>query len=72
MTVIFSDPETLSFKMYLDITNRFGSFPENSRKFVKEEMIDRHSERDLCNCVKKPEKNSGLQRGSYMIYFIYH
>ena len=24
---------------------------------------DRHSERNLCNCVKKPEKNSGLQRG---------
>ena len=24
---------------------------------------DRRSERNLCNCVKKPEKNSGLQRG---------
>ena len=24
---------------------------------------DRRSERSLCNCVKKPEKNSGLQRG---------
>ena len=24
---------------------------------------DRHSERNLCNSVKKPEKNSGLQRG---------
>ena len=24
---------------------------------------DRSSERNLCNCVKKPEKNSGLQRG---------
>ena len=23
---------------------------------------DRRSERNLCNCVKKPEKNSGLQR----------
>ena len=39
-------------------------------------MKNRRSERNLCNCVKKPEKNSGLQRGyfrsSYMIYFIYH
>ena len=24
---------------------------------------DSRSERNLCNCVKKPEKNSGLQRG---------
>ena len=24
---------------------------------------DRRSKRNLCNCVKKPEKNSGLQRG---------
>ena len=24
---------------------------------------DHRSERNLCNCVKKPEKNSGLQRG---------
>ena len=24
---------------------------------------DRRSERNLCNCVKKAEKNSGLQRG---------
>ena len=24
---------------------------------------DRRSECNLCNCVKKPEKNSGLQRG---------
>ena len=24
---------------------------------------DRRSERNLCNCVKKPEKNLGLQRG---------
>ena len=24
---------------------------------------DRGSERNLCNCAKKPEKNSGLQRG---------
>ena len=24
---------------------------------------DRRSEHNLCNCVKKPEKNSGLQRG---------
>ena len=24
---------------------------------------DRRSERNLCNCVKKPEENSGLQRG---------
>ena len=24
---------------------------------------DRRSERNLCNCAKKPEKNSGLQRG---------
>ena len=24
---------------------------------------DRRSERNLCNCVKRPEKNSGLQRG---------
>ena len=24
---------------------------------------DRRSERNLCNCVKKPEKISGLQRG---------
>ena len=24
---------------------------------------DRRSERNLCNCVKKTEKNSGLQRG---------
>ena len=24
---------------------------------------DRRSARNLCNCVKKPEKNSGLQRG---------
>ena len=24
---------------------------------------DRRSERNLCNCVKKPEKNSGLQWG---------
>ena len=24
---------------------------------------DRRSERNLCKCVKKPEKNSGLQRG---------
>ena len=24
---------------------------------------DRRSERNLCNCVKKPEKNPGLQRG---------
>ena len=24
---------------------------------------DRPSERNLCNCVKKPDKNSGLQRG---------
>ena len=24
---------------------------------------DRLGERNLCNCVKKPEKNSGLQRG---------
>ena len=24
---------------------------------------DRRSERNLCNCVKKPEKNSGLQQG---------
>ena len=24
---------------------------------------DRSSERNLCNCVKKPEKNSGFQRG---------
>ena len=23
----------------------------------------RRSERNLCNCIKKPEKNSGLQRG---------
>ena len=23
----------------------------------------RRSERNLCNCVKKPEKNPGLQRG---------
>ena len=26
-------------------------------------MNDRRSECNLCNCVKKPEKNSGLQRG---------
>ena len=24
---------------------------------------ERRSKRNLCNCVKKPEKNSGLQRG---------
>ena len=24
---------------------------------------DRRSERNLCNCVQKPEKNSGLQQG---------
>ena len=28
-----------------------------------EKRNDRRSERNLCNCIKKPEKNSGLQRG---------
>ena len=32
---------------------------------------DRCSERNLCNCVKKPEKNSGLQRGlNFHFHFI--
>ena len=41
----------------------FGSFQQIVIKigtFESEEMI---SERNLCNYVKKPEKNSGLQRG---------
>ena len=32
-------------------------------KFQWKWRNDRRSERNLCNCVKKPEKNSGLQRG---------
>ena len=28
-----------------------------------EKRNGRRSERNLCNCIKKPEKNSGLQRG---------
>ena len=31
--------------------------------YIKKWRSDRRSERSLCNCVKKPEKNSGLQRG---------
>ena len=33
------------------------------KKFIENEENDRRSERNLCNSVKKPEKNSGLQRG---------
>ena len=29
---------------------------------------DRRSERNLCNCVKKPEKNSGLRDTDAMLY----
>ena len=31
--------------------------------YIKKWRSDRRSERSLCNCVKKPEKNSGLQQG---------
>ena len=34
-----------------------------SQKKDRKWRNDRRSERNLCNCVKKPEKNSGLQLG---------
>ena len=40
-----------------------GGVSGTRKKYRKIKIDPRSCERNLCNCVKKPEKISGLQRG---------
>ena len=54
--------QQLSILYYWDVHRNFH-FLVYRQLFTWKWRNDRRSARNLCNCVKKPEKNSGLQRG---------